>query len=116
MILAYYSVLHDAPSHLAMTTHRNWAITTLIVILCITVWSYWQYRNKKTPTLLFLAGMVLTFGLLMSTAWHGSEVVYRYGIGVLSLPKVTEVGHKHNHNDEKTIRLDEENHQQNHTH
>ncbi|MBL4850981.1 MAG: hypothetical protein JKY90_01690, partial [Gammaproteobacteria bacterium] len=35
--------------------------------------------------------------VLASTAWHGGEVVYRYGIGVISLPKVEGDGHDHAH-------------------
>jgi len=35
-LLAYYSVAHDTPSHLAMTDHRNWALTTAAIF------SYWR--------------------------------------------------------------------------
>jgi hypothetical protein len=33
--------------------------------------------------------------LLLITAWHGAELVFRYGLGVLSLPQAEEVGHHH---------------------
>lgn len=47
--------------------------------------------------------MIITFFLVMITAWHGAEVVYRYGIGVLSLPKSEGKGHQHSHdNKQKT--------------
>ena len=49
--MAYYSVAHDAASHIAMTTHRNWAIITLIIILIVTIWSGWLYLKNK-PKLL----------------------------------------------------------------
>ena len=46
--------------------------------------------------------MVLASSLLVSTGWRGSEAVYRYGLGVMSLPKVEGEGHAHEHsNNEK---------------
>ena len=44
--------------------------------------------------------MAVAGSVLVSTAWHGGEVVYRYGIGVMSLPNVEEGadGHNHSHN------------------
>jgi len=35
--------------------------------------------------------------LLANTAWHGAENVYRYGLGVMSLPQQESEGHAHNH-------------------
>lgn len=87
-LLAFNSVPHDTPSHAAMTTHRNWAVVTLVLFLLLTGWSVWRYRRRITTTSApFLLALALAAGLLMSTAWHGAEVVYRYGIGVKSLPK-----------------------------
>ena len=100
--IAYYSVAHDAPSHLAMTEHRNWAIATLIVILCVALWSGWLYYKKRSTQLLFIVGMFVASGFVMTTAWYGAEVVYRYGIGVMSLPKTTGEGHLHDNNHSKT--------------
>jgi len=106
-LIAYYTVAHDTASHLAMTEHRNWAIATVIVILCVALWS-WRliYKHKSTP-ILFIIAMIAVAGLVMVTAWHGAEVVYRYGIGVQSLPQVSGTGHAHDHakpepKDEKT--------------
>jgi len=39
---AYNSVAHDTPSHLAMTTHRNWALITLALFIVLALWSLWQ--------------------------------------------------------------------------
>ena len=36
---AFNSVAHDPPSHAAMTDHRNWAFTTLAVVLLLTLWT-----------------------------------------------------------------------------
>ena len=102
--IAYYTVAHDAPSHVAMTTHRNWAIATLIVILIVAAWSGWSYLKKQPVSLVFILAMMVTTTLLATTAWHGAEVVYRHGIGVKSLPKVTGEGHQHAHsNDKKSL-------------
>lgn len=96
---AYYSVEHDTPSHIAMTTHRNWALVTSIAILFCVGWSLIQYRKKIKPTIPFILAMLITLALLASTAWHGGELVYRYGIGVISLPQSSEAGHQHKHNE-----------------
>lgn len=36
------------------------------------------------------------WALVIATAWHGGELVYRHGLGVLSLP-VAEADHVHSH-------------------
>lgn len=98
---AYNTVAHDTPSHAAMTEHLYWALATLAVFVPLSLWSVWrEYKQHKTGALfavLLLAGGVL----LMSTAWHGGELVYRYGLGVMSLPQAAEVGdgdgHEHAH-------------------
>lgn len=95
---AYYTVKHDAISHAAMTTHRNWALITASIIVLSTLWSVWRHYKKIKLTLTFLLVILIGEGLLVTTAWHGGEVVYRYGIGVMSLPKVEKVGHQHSHN------------------
>ncbi len=88
-LLAFNSVVHDTPSHAAMSEHRNWAVSTLTLFLILTGWSVWHYRRKVTAKpATFLVAMSLALALLLTTAWHGAEVVYRYGIGVKSLPKV----------------------------
>lgn len=85
---AYNSVLHDTPSHVAMTDHRNWAFATLAIFIPLGVWSLWRARKNKTTGILFLVFILAGTGVLMSTAWRGGEIVYRYGLGVMSMPKV----------------------------
>lgn len=85
--LAYYSVAHDTPSHEAMTVHRNWAIATLIVIVLIACWSLWLHAENRAVPFIFVIGMLIAFSLVSITAWYGAELVYRHGIGVMSLPK-----------------------------
>ncbi len=94
---AYNTVAHDTPSHLAMTDHRNWAIATIVLFLALATWSIIQVRQGKTLGKAFVVCMVVAGIVLASTAWRGGEVVYRYGLGVMSLPKVEGEGHSHSH-------------------
>jgi uncharacterized membrane protein len=94
---AYNTVAHDTPSHAAMTTHRNWALVTTAVILLLAVWSVLRYRDGKLPNVPFLAVALVSAGLLLTTGWHGAEAVYRYGLGVQSLPQAEGAGHAHEH-------------------
>lgn len=94
---AYNTVSHDAPSHLAMTEHRNWAMATFALFLGIAGWEYYLYRHSKSKGWLFTTLLVLAASFLLSTAWHGGELVYRYGLGVTSLPKAEGSGHTHEH-------------------
>lgn len=93
---AFYTVSHDAPSHLAMIEHRNWAMATFAALLGIAAWEYYLHRHGKNKGWLFTALLVLAASLLLSTAWHGGELVYRYGLGVQSMPKPDgAAGHAH---------------------
>lgn len=92
---AYYSVAHDAPSHSAMTTHRNWAVPTGIAILLLALWR-WR-RRAVAPSVLFITGTVVAVALLTVTAWWGGRLVYGYGLGVAQLPQVEGEGHAHEH-------------------
>lgn len=92
-VVAYNSVAHDTASHAAMTEHRNLALITTVLFLCLAVWSAARARAGQGINTLILIGLLVAGGLLMSTAWHGGEVVYRYGLGVMSLPKTDDHGH-----------------------
>jgi len=96
---AYNTVAHDTPSHEAMTEHRNWAIATITLFLTLTAWSIIRVRRQQVLGIAFVIGMVIAGGLLGSTAWHGGEAVYRFGLGVMSLPKSEGKGHAHEHAD-----------------
>ncbi len=95
-LYAYNTVAHDTVSHLAMNDHRNWAIATISLFLALTIWSIFRVRRKQVLGPVFAAVMVGAGGVLASTAWHGGELVYRYGLGVMSLPQAEEEeGHAH---------------------
>ncbi len=94
---AYYSVGHDTLSHLKMTAHRNWALVTLVAALTCVGWSLIHYWRNTKPTLFFIVAMLAVLILVATTGWRGGELVYRYGIGVMSLPQSSEIEHQHNH-------------------
>lgn len=96
-LYAYNTVAHDTPSHAAMTEHRNWAIVAITLILALAIWSVVRVRRNQSLGPLFVVALVITGGVVAATAWHGGEVVFRYGLGVMSLPKVEGEGHAHEH-------------------
>lgn len=92
-VIAYNSVTHDTPSHAAMTDHRNWALVTSVLFLAISGWLVMLVRAGKTRGGFFLASLLVATALLGVTAWKGGELVYRHGLGVMSLPKADTHGH-----------------------
>lgn len=92
---AYYTVAHDGPSHAAMTTHRNWAVPSGTAVLILAVWRF--IERTKAPSAIFLGLLAAATLSLSVTAWWGGNIVYKYGIGVQSLPTVTGDGHDHEH-------------------
>ncbi|MEE8371902.1 MAG: DUF2231 domain-containing protein, partial [Sphingomonadales bacterium] len=92
---AYFTVAHDAPSHAAMTDHRNWALATGTVIILLGVWSFLKWRGDKAQPSSLLGLMALGVIMLSVTGLKGGGLVYEYGLGVASLPKAEEVGHSH---------------------
>ena len=97
---AYNTVNHDGPSHLAMINHRNWALPTASSILLVAIWSAWRYYRHRAVTFTFILAVLIVQVLLLSTAWRGAELVFRYGLGVISLPQSE--GIMHQQHDENT--------------
>lgn len=93
--LAYNSVEHDEVSHAAMTVHRNWALGTVTALLVLAAWDVRHSRSGKMPSQGFLFLLVAAWLLVMSAAWLGAELVYRYGLGVMALPKPEKSSHTH---------------------
>jgi len=99
-LYAYNTVNHDAPSHMAMTDHRNWAFGTAALFALITLWSFKTF-NKEKVSMAFLAVLVIATCLLTTTAFKGGELVYRYGMGVMSMPSNAGGHDDHEHADGK---------------
>lgn len=95
---AYATVAHDTASHAAMTDHRNWALATASLFWVLGLCAIPLYRADKKRHPAFVAGLVMATALLMVTGWKGAEVVYRHGIGVISLPNAD--AHQHQHAEE----------------
>lgn len=91
---AYNTVAHDAASHAAMMLHRNWAIPTAIVFLLLGIAAFRIVKRNHKPASLFLSCSLIAFLMLIITGWLGAEAVYRYGLGVMSLPN-TQQEHLH---------------------
>lgn len=84
--LAFNSVNHDEASHIAMLAHRNWAFGTLIVLMVLAIWDAWSSKVDEITTWWFATAVFGVWVLVAITSWHGGELVYRHGLGVLSLP------------------------------
>ncbi len=95
---AYNTVAHDGPSHAAMTDHRNWAIIAFILIISVASWAVYLNQKKHKLNPVFIGILLVTQAVLLSTAWRGGELVYRYGLGVLSLPTI-EISTRDHHAD-----------------
>lgn len=100
---AFNTVSHDDPSHAAMIEHRNWALATLGVFFVLAIWSALRVRTGREVGKLFIPAMLIGGLLLISTAWHGAELVYRHGLGVMSLPKVSDHSHEEDHNHRESV-------------
>lgn len=96
-LYAYNTVAHDTSAHLAMTDHRNWAVVTMLLFLALAAWSIVRELKSRPLGPAFVVCIVIAGAVLASTAWRGGEAVYRYGLGVMSLPKAEGDGHDHSH-------------------
>jgi len=84
---AYGAVRHDEAGHLAMTLHRNWALPTTLALLIIAAVDRWRCPADRPAAWPTIVGTVFLLGAVGVTGWLGGELVYRHGIGVLSLPR-----------------------------
>lgn len=96
---AYNTVIHDTPSHKAMIDHRNWAIPTALLYIFLAIASF-ATRLRKKVSILFVIFMIIASFALAITGYKGGEIVYRYGLGVMSLPqKSIDAIHDYEEND-----------------
>ncbi|AWN42557.1 DUF2231 domain-containing protein [Methylobacterium durans] len=101
---AYNTVAHDEPSHANMTIHLRWALGSAALFLAAAAAAWFDRRRAAGASGILLALVLAGSGALAVTGWLGGENVYRYGLGVKSLPKSdTHVhpgsgdGHQHEH-------------------
>lgn len=95
---AFNSVNHDETSHAAMLIHRAWALGTLAVLLVLAGWDFWRHKVDTHPALWFVVAVIGAWGVVAITAWHGGELVYRHGLGVMALPgEESDYAHGHAH-------------------
>jgi uncharacterized membrane protein len=121
--LAYNSVAHDAPSHAAMTLHKDWAIPTASFIFGCAIFAFYIRKDwGKKYILVTLILLLSASGLTAVTGWLGAEAVYRYGIGVMRIPNADEHSHSKPHEegpeseDASQNTLDKEEHGEGHSH
>lgn len=93
--LAYNSVKHDEASHLAMTIHAYWALSAFGALVLLAALDLRSKRSAGNSAYGFLILLIATWLLVISAAWHGGEVVFRHGLGVMSLPKLEAHTHEH---------------------
>lgn len=84
--LAFNAVEHDEAGHAAMLLHRTWASVTVLALSLLAGWDAWRHKVDATPTWPLVGAVILAWVLVAGTAWHGAELVYRHGLGVISLP------------------------------
>ena len=80
-----------------MLIHRNWAIPTAIGLLFLAMWDVFKSRAHQVMSWFTLIVLTLLSGSVAVTGWLGGEVVYRHGIGVLSLPEIAAGSDSHGH-------------------
>ena len=95
--LAFNSVNHDDAGHAAMLLHRSWAIPTAVGLILLSCWDAWKYRVNELISVPMLFLLFLLSQAIAVTGWLGGEVVYRHGIGVLSLPSSEISAHGQHH-------------------
>ena len=98
--LAYNSVNHDDAGHVAMGIHRVWAVSTAGLLLVLALWDIKKHLLTTMFPLYFVVLLGAASASVGATAWLGGEVVFRHGIGVLSLPEEEDEGVAHDHEHE----------------
>lgn len=89
---AFNTVNHDNFSHQPMLSHRLWALSTAGVFIIMALWSF--VTRRKEPHIFFVLCLVAASGSLAVTGYKGGELVYRHGLGVMSMPQMDKhMGH-----------------------
>lgn len=91
---AYNTVAHDDASHANMTVHMKWAFAAAGLFIVAGALAWFDRRRSSGAAPALFGVLLLGCGALAVTGWLGGENVYRFGLGVASLPKP---GHHHHH-------------------
>lgn len=94
---AFNTVDHDTPSHVAMIDHRLWGISTFVVFLIAAIWLSMSTHMEDSASVVFVIFILIGGGLLLTAGYKGSELVYKHGLGVQSLPNAGNHGHSVGH-------------------
>lgn len=89
------TVAHDDLAHVAMENHKYWAFGTAGLFLLLALWNGWRVGGGRRPGPLFVALMMVGLVGLAGTGLRGADLVFRHGLGVMSLPDTSEAGHSH---------------------
>jgi uncharacterized membrane protein len=87
-ILAFISVPHDDIAYKAKTLHRDWALVTVSAFIPFFILSCLRHRLSPHIAKAFTFGLIILALMILRTAWLGGETVYRYGVGVKSMPRI----------------------------
>lgn len=113
---AFNTVPHGSEvQHLAMLDHRKWALSTAALFLFLAVWSFYTALRgkadfKKGTKLVFVGLMTIAGLMLATTGYKGAELVYRHGLGVISMQKDITGGHNDSHSGHGNNESPQENH------
>lgn len=98
--LAFNTVNHDEAGHAAMLLHRAWALATWLVLSMLAAWDAWHHKVDATPARWLVGAVIAAWVLVAATAWHGGELVYRHGLGVIAASSQADSDtHPHHHED-----------------
>ncbi|MFD0986359.1 DUF2231 domain-containing protein [Methyloligella solikamskensis] len=95
---AYHEVTQDEASHAATHIHRNWALATFTAFTLLGAWRL--FRRNSPPSIVFAICLLAAAAPLTVTAWWGGRLVFRYGLGVQSLPDPSGEAGGHSHGDD----------------
>ena len=83
-------------AHCSILAHTTLWLGALAVLAILAGWDAWRSKVDALPAWWFASAVIGAWGMVAITAWHGGELVYRHGLGVLSLP-AAESGQMHGH-------------------
>ncbi|MFA5984474.1 MAG: DUF2231 domain-containing protein [Methylococcaceae bacterium] len=107
-LLAASSVPHGENVHDIMERHESFGLAVLVLAIILSAWRFkvgGQIHGAANMGFLLLAGLL--FGLIILGADLGGLMVYQYGVGVKSVPVMSDGHHDHQ---------EDQSHEHNHDH